>query len=1136
MPAEPAAAEIVDRPYKFPASPIFRYGIALASVAVAVYVRLIFDPFLGNNLALITLYGAVAFSVWMGRWRPAALAALVGFLLLDYFVVEPRHQFVFEAPALVGFLLYVLSCSAIIYTGEMMHRAADRVTEEILERKGVESTAAGLHQRLFSLVEASGSLLASPRVEDVLPATLRVAHNLLAADGYAVWRRGQAGVWHIVSSNGLSDGFLSQVIETGTEKSLSTVPFSEPLAVESIGEVPFISHRAEVYASEGIQSLLIVPIAISGSMTGTLVFYYRSRHAFTDLETQTARALGNLAATALTTAELYDEQRHSREELRAAQLRLSQIIDSVPGVVWEAWGKPDSSNQRIDYVSQSVERMLGYSVEEWLGTPNFWLTIVHPEDREKAAAVSARAFATGESHVNEFRWVAKDGRVLCMEAHANVIRNAAGHPIGMRGITFDVTERKRTEQALAEGARRQSSMYELVGRLHRADSLKEVYDAALDALANALRCDRSAILLYDEGNAMRFVAWRGLSDAYRRAVEGHSPWEREDPNPRPVTISDIGELQGELRPVVRAEGIGALTFIPLVANGRLIGKFMTYYNAPHVFTNVELEISESIARQLALSIQRRRAETARARLAAIVESSDDAIISMDLNGIVTSWNGAAERLYGYKAQEILNRPIATVIPGERQNEEQFMLSRIRRGETVEHYETVRRRKDGQLFDVSITVSPVRNDRGEIIGSSKIGRDITERKRIERDREMLLETEKSLRVEAETTGRMKDEFLATISHELRTPLNAIMGWASLLRKGLDQDSDPKNTLPYGLEVIERNARTQAELIEDLLDMSRIISGKLQLDVRPIQLTPVVKAAMDAVRPAAEAKKISLNVSIDSGAELLRADEARLQQIIWNLLSNSVKFTPNGGSVWVSAARAGEITEISVKDTGAGIGPEFLPYVFDRFRQADASMTRKHGGLGLGLSIVRHLVEIHGGTITAESEGADRGSTFTVRLPVGDFAQTGLEPELAFSESMTGTVLGYQRPYLAGVKVLAMDDEPDTREMLNVALRKFGADVRTTSSAGEAFQVLQTWKPDIMVCDIGMPEENGYSFMQRVRRLAPGLGGNTPAVALTGYARNENRLRALQVGFQTFVPKPIEPAELAKTMAALVRMKQ
>jgi signal transduction histidine kinase/ActR/RegA family two-component response regulator len=398
---------------------------------------------------------------------------------------------------------------------------------------------------------------------------------------------------------------------------------------------------------------------------------------------------------------------------------------------------------------------------------------------------------------------------------------------------------------------------------------------------------------------------------------------------------------------------------------------------------------------------------------------------------------------------------------------------------------------------------------------------------EKERERLLLQEHTLRVEAEGAARLKDEFLATVSHELRTPLNAILGWATLLHKGKLDDG----TATRGIKAIERNAKAQAQLVEDLLDVSRIISGNLRLDVQPIVLTSVIKAAMDSVQPAADSKGLQLQVVVDPAVDNARGDAARLQQVIWNLLSNSIKFTPNGGHVSVKVEGSDSTAEITVTDTGDGISNEFLPFVFDRFKQGDGSITRKHDGLGLGLAIARHLVELHGGTIEAESAGEGLGSAFKVRLPLGTASTTEVTlVDSAELPALPGLPIA-ESPDLNGIRILVVDDETDAREMLRVVLEEFGADVITASSARDALDVLPQWKPNVLVSDIGMPEEDGYVLIKKVRGLAAEADGKIPAIALTGYVRVEERMRALEAGYQMFVPKPVDVGELATMILSL-----
>jgi len=656
--------------------------------------------------------------------------------------------------------------------------------------------------------------------------------------------------------------------------------------------------------------------------------------------------------------------------------------------------------------------------------------------------------------------------------------------------------------------------------------------------------------------------------------------------------------------------------------------------------------------------ERRFAEPSRAWLAAIIDSSEDAIVSKSLDGTVQSWNAGAERIFGYTPAEIIGTSITRLIPANRQAEEVEILERIRCGERVEHFETVRIAKDGRLLDVSLTISPVRDHAGRIIGASKIARDVTQRKRaaeelavqrewfrvtlesigdaviatnsggevvfmnavaerltgvtlaqargrpcsevfrivnettrepvespvtrvlssghivglanhtllvsargdehliddsgapirdragriqgvvlvfrdvterrgVEAERESLLERERAARTEAERANRLKDEFVATLSHELRTPLNAILGWTTLLaRPGLESEH-----LAHGIEVIDRNARVQSQLVADLLDISGLMAGKLKLDVQVVDLAQVLREAVDTVRPAAAAKSIMIDQQIHAHVGEVSGDPTRLKQIAWNLLSNAVKFTPAGGHVRVVLRQEDGFAELTVADTGPGIPPEFLPALFGRFRQADPSASRRHGGLGLGLSIVRHLVELHGGTVRALERPPGQGATFVVELPL---VHAGLSRRRAGDEGQGASFGLPSGRGLTDVRVLVVEDETDARELLVRLLQEQNAKVLASASATEALRRLPDFDPHVLVSDIGLPDLDGLEFMRRVRQLDAQRGRTLPAVAVTAFARPADRARALQAGFHAHVPKPVDAAELLAVVTDLARL--
>ncbi len=404
-------------------------------------------------------------------------------------------------------------------------------------------------------------------------------------------------------------------------------------------------------------------------------------------------------------------------------------------------------------------------------------------------------------------------------------------------------------------------------------------------------------------------------------------------------------------------------------------------------------------------------------------------------------------------------------------------------------------------------------------------DISERRQVETEREALLASTELARTEAEAANRAKDEFLATVSHELRTPLSPILAWARMLRDGTLDDGRRR----HAYDVIERSARTQAQLIEDLLDVSRIMAGKMRLEVRPVTLAPIIERAVEVVRPSADAKSLRLQVALDAEAGSVLGDDGRLQQVVWNLLANAVKFTPKGGRVHLSLERVSSHLEIAVADTGEGMDPEFVPHVFDRFCQADASTTRAQAGLGLGLAIVRHIVEAHGGSVRAESAGRGQGAVFTVKLPLMVARSAGERPR---RHPAIAPADESELPRLDGVRVLVVDDEPDATEVLSELLAARGAEVRQAASAPAARAVMAEWRPTLIVTDVGMPGEDGYTFITDWR-AQPGDQSRIPAVALTAYAGRADKIRLLSAGFDAHVPKPLDPAELLTVLASLAR---
>ena len=521
-------------------------------------------------------------------------------------------------------------------------------------------------------------------------------------------------------------------------------------------------------------------------------------------------------------------------------------------------------------------------------------------------------------------------------------------------------------------------------------------------------------------------------------------------------------------------------------------------------------------------------------LRALVEGVREyAIFTVGTDGLISSWHPGAELIKGYSAEEAIGMPFAQLFtPEDRAAGRPEREMRIA-AETGEYQgEGVRLRKNGETFEAAVVLTALRAPTGEVLGYLKLTQDISARRLLERSQREALDNAEAARAQAERTSQSMGEFLATISHELRTPLSAILGWATVLSRG---PSSPQ-VVARAVEAIMRNAKVQIGLIEDLLDMNRIETGKLRVDLQPVDLSSVIAGAIEAVLPAARAKGVRLRSTLDAATGRVAGDSARLQQVVWNLLMNAVKFTPKGGEVTVSLNQAkpeksastdAPGVQINVADNGQGIDPAFLPYLFDRFRQQDASTTRRHGGLGIGLALVRQLTELHGGSVRAESQGVGRGASFTVLLPLlAEEAGLGATPAPPrFGEPAANEA---DRP-LGGVTVLLVDDEADACEVASYVLGHAGARVLCAANAEDALSLVKSDRPDLLLSDIGMPGHDGYALLRWVQALAPEAGGSTPAIALTAYAAPEDRRRIAEAGYRAQLLKPVEPAVLVSAIA-------
>ena len=542
-----------------------------------------------------------------------------------------------------------------------------------------------------------------------------------------------------------------------------------------------------------------------------------------------------------------------------------------------------------------------------------------------------------------------------------------------------------------------------------------------------------------------------------------------------------------------------------------------------------------------------------AALRAVVEGvRDHAIFTLDPEGLISSWHIGAERMQGYSAAEAIGMPFAQLFTADDRacgRPQMDMATAALAGEYQGNGQ--RLRKDGSSFDVDVVLTALKADDGRLLGFLKLTRDLTQPRRQEREREAMLRQAHTARAEAERANHSKGEFLATISHELRTPLSAILGWATVLERGV-ADAD---TVKHGLAAISRNARLQVQLIDDLLDMNRAETGQLRLELQRTELGGVVAAAIDAALPVASAKGVGLRTVFATAPDAVMGDPARLLQVVGKLLSNAIKFTPGGGQVSVLLSRAQGHAQIEISDTGQGIAPEFLARVFDRFQQQDATITRRHGGLGIGLAVVRQLVQLHGGTVKASSAGTGQGATFTVTLPavIDGLTESADSPDATGPMQLRADAVAAVPPLagsattaapaptaadaaaqrLDGVSVLIVDDEPDVRAVTMQLLQHAGAHVIAAAGADEALNLLRHQRPHVILSDIGMPLVDGYELLRRVRRLPPDQGGQTLAAAISAYTRPEDRERALAVGYQMHLSKPLAPLDLITAVVRLLK---
>ncbi|HLL71934.1 MAG TPA: PAS domain S-box protein [Pyrinomonadaceae bacterium] len=979
---------------------------------------------------------------------------------------------------------------------------------------------------------------------------------------------------------------------------------------------------------------------------------------------------GELKGVVALVEDITERKRAEREKSRLAaevesqQRRLDSIIKSVPGVVWEAWGEPDESNQRINFVSDYVEKLLGYTVEEWLSTPNFWLTIVHPEDRERAARNAVATFESGEIGTNQFRWMTKDGRAVWVEAHSIAITDARGRPVGMRGVTMDITERKEAGEALSRSEERYRAFIEQSNEPIWRFELRAPIPVNLSTDEQIEHFYAAGYLAECNDVMARMYGYASASELIGKPLEAFLP----------RTPTNLDYLRA---------AINSGYSLTDVESQELDREGHTKYFLNNLVGIVEGGMLRRVWGTQRDITEHKRVEEELRRWEQIFQHAGWGVAMGDpATGTLKALNPAFARMHGYTVEEMIGKPLTDMFaPEERPQLAGHIRIVAEKGHHI--YESIHIRKDGTRFPVLADVTAYKDEQGNVLYRAANIQDITERKRAEEaerflgdattmftsslDYELTLESVARLAVpyvadyclvhmleddssirrmivahqdpareaawrdmqrrfpldlntphtiakvlrsgraemfslvsdelmqrvigdpaeirmlkefdikasmivplvargrtigaltfissesgrhyaeddfalaqelarravfaidnarlygRAQEANRAKDEFLATLSHELRTPLTPIIGWVHMMGTGQLAPAD----IQHGLTIIAKNSQSLSRLINDLLDMSAILSGKMRIDTLPVPLDGAVKEAIETVRPQAVKQDIRIELAPCEGLEevTVSGDRTRLVQVFWNLLANAVKFSPRGGRVKVVCEIAGGgAAHVRVEDEGEGIRPEFLPHVFERFRQQDMSTTKMHGGLGIGLALVKSFVEAHGGTVAASSAGEGRGSRFTVTLPLLQRPAVARAAPVDPAADAACEIEG-------ACHALIIEDARDTLEMLRVAFEVRGFRTSTCATPEEALAIAANEHFDIIISDIGLPNIDGYELLQRLRMQSPRLR-EVPALALTGYAAQRDIDAALTSGFSAHLAKPFDPATLAATVDALL----
>jgi PAS domain S-box-containing protein len=1131
------------------------YLLAIAAAAAAVAVRWLLDPFLGDHLPLVTLYAAIAVGVWLGGVPVAILIVVVGYLACDFLFIEPRGMIgIYDTRNLIGLLAHLATCSVLIGLGEAMRKARQRSRDRGETMRvalanisdGVIATDAN---GLITFMNGVAESLTGWRAEDARDKPLREVFLLVdeqsrlplddparamtqdkpAAKSGGFMLVAKDGTERPIENNGASiRNSAGQIIGTVldfrdiTERRKSELARAQLANIVETADDAIISKdlngiitswntAAETLfgytAAEAIGQpiTLIIPPErlgeedeiISRLRKGQRIEHFETVRVTRDgsridisLSVSPVKDSSNRVTGASKIARDISQRKRTEAELSESRERLRMAMEAGQ---MGTWARELDGTDRTRW-SPELERIFGLDPGEFPETVDAFFDFVLPEDHAAVREVAADAIDNHNDFSIEFRYRRKgETAVRWMASAGRAFYDAEGKPLRVAGLGWDITARRRAEEALRE---------------HREwlrVTLSSIGDAVIATDINGLVTFLNPVAESLTGCSQEEAAGQPIQELLN-IVNEETREKVENPALRAIRTGGIVAVTNHTVLIARDGTEIAIdeSGAPIKdAAGRIVGAVLIFRD----------------------TTERRRAED-RFRIA--VESAPNAVVMIDGNGGILLVNNQTERLFGYTREELIGQPIEKLVPklfGGNQHVYQVDVPNQPKENPVrtEGY-LFGLRKDGTEVPIEIGLNPI-EVKGEARVLSSIV-DVSERKRAEQERALLLSSERAARERAENASRAKDEFVAMVSHELRAPLNIILGWTQVLRKARLNAEETASAL----ETIERGARTQVQLIEDLLDVSRAITGKLVFNPRPVEVRRIIEAAVEAVRPAADAKSIRLHVKLDPKGGWVLGDPSRLQQIVWNLLSNAVKFTTKSGSVQVTMERHNSQLQIRVSDSGVGINPEFLPHVFDRFSQAKTSSDRRYGGLGLGLAIVKHLSELHGGSIHADSPGEGQGATFAVTLPINEAYEEAMELEGGISSAAESV---HDAISLEGIRVMIVDDDEDTRDLLLMALTGVGAEVRTCASAAEALEVIARFRPSVLVSDLGMPDQDGYALIRMIRMSDADRGRDVPAVALTGYATTEDRKRALAAGFQTHVPKPVDTSELAMVIASLAK---